>query len=96
MARCPRCRTKQDYRTLLSPKAGKLLPCKQCGTPLRVSKLWLFPYALVVAFVASVLGLTMILSKQYATFSGLFVAWLVISVALYPLVVVLTASDKRV
>ena len=90
--KCPRCFTTQDYKALLLPLKLEALFCKQCAVPLRVRKAWLFPYVLVVNFVASILGLSMMLSGQYLTSVFLVLAWLAISVAVYPLVVVLAVD----
>ena len=93
LRKCPRCFARQDYKALLLPIKLEALFCKQCGVPLRVRKAWLFPYVLVVNFVASMLGLSMMLSGQYLTSIALVLAWLAIAVAVYPLVVVLAAGD---
>jgi uncharacterized protein (DUF983 family) len=90
---CPRCRTKQDYAALFFPLTRKTLSCKNCAAPLRVRKAWLFPYVLVINFVASILGLSRMMSGEYLMSIGLVALWLAISFAVYPLVVVLAASD---
>ena len=94
LRKCPRCFTRQDYKALLLPIKLETLSCKHCAVPLRVRKAWLFPYVLVINFVASILGLSMMLSGQYLTSIALVLAWLALSVAVYPLVVVLAASDQ--
>ena len=93
--KCPRCFTRQDYKALLLPIKLEALSCKHCAVPLRVRKAWLFPYVLVVNFVASILGLSMMLSGQYLTSIALVLAWLGLSLAVYPLVVVLAAGDQK-
>jgi uncharacterized protein (DUF983 family) len=92
LRKCPRCLITQDYKALLLQVRLEPLSCKQCGVSLRVRKAWLFPYVVVINFVASMLGLSMMLSGQYLTSVALVLAWLALSVAVYPLVVVLAVD----
>ena len=96
MARCPRCRAKQDYLTLLFLGGNGTLVCKQCGASLRLNRWRLLPFAIVVNTVAAFIGLTMILSKAYVAMLIVLCIWLLISLAAYPLVVsVRVPSDQR-
>jgi uncharacterized protein (DUF983 family) len=92
MAKCPRCHTKQDYRALLFLYGNKTLACKKCGALLRVNKLRLFPYALLVGLVSIIMGLTMTASGDYLKWIVIFSIWLVISIAIYPLAVSLMGT----
>jgi CXXC-20-CXXC protein len=87
MARCPNCRAKQDYGALLFASSRKAFVCKQCGTSLRVSKLRLVPYLLIVNFVAVILGLAMVLSREYATMLVVLLVWILVAWAVYPVVI---------
>src|SRR2546421_4181825 len=96
MARCPRCRAKQEYLSLLFLSGSKALVCKQCGASLHLNKWRLLPFALVVNAVAAFIGLTMIVSKAYMTMLIVLCIWILISLAAYPLVVsVRVSSDPQ-
>jgi uncharacterized protein (DUF983 family) len=95
MARCPLCRTKQDYSRLFFLSGNKTLACKQCGASLRLSKWKLLPFALVVNTVAAIIGLTMVVSKVYLEWLIVLGIWILIALAVYPLVVSLVSSDKQ-
>ena len=96
MAKCPRCRAKQAYSRLLFLRGNKTLVCEQCGTSLRLNKLKLFPYLLIVTFVAAILGMAMVISKDYVTTIVLLVIWILTSLAVYPLVLSLVfANDEQ-
>jgi uncharacterized protein (DUF983 family) len=95
MAKCPRCRTRQGYVALLFLGGNKTLVCKQCGASLRLNKWRLLPFALVVNTVAAFIGMTMILSKAYIAMLIVLCIWLLISLAVYPLVVSVRASNGQ-
>lgn len=96
MAKCPSCRTEQDYARLLFLRGNQTLACKKCGTSLRLNKLKLFPYLLVVVLGAMILGMTMVLSKDYVTTIVLLIIWILMSLAVYPLVLsLLIANDEQ-
>lgn len=77
-------------------RGSKTLPCEQCGTSLRPNKLKIFPYLVIVTFVAATLGMTMVISKDYVTTIVLLIIWILISVAAYPLVLsLLVANDEQ-
>ena len=92
MAKCPRCRAKQDYLSLLFLGGSKTLVCEQCGASLRLNKWRLLPFALVVNAVAAFIGLTMMVSKAYMSMLIVLCIWILISLAAYPLVVSLKSS----
>jgi uncharacterized protein (DUF983 family) len=81
--------------TLLFLGGSKTLACKQCGTSLRLNRLRLLPFALVVNTGAAIIGLTMVKTKAYV--AGLIVLgiWILISLAAYPLVVSLVVSSDK-
>jgi len=96
MARCPRCRAKQDYLTLLFLGGKKTVTCKQCGVSLRLNKWRLVPFAAVVNIVAAFIGLTMVVSGAYLDWLIVLSIWILISLAAYPLVVsVIVSSDQK-
>ena len=90
MATCPRCHAKQDYISLLLFGDSNELACKGCGAPLRVTvrQTWRLPYALITALVALVLALSVVISGDFVTTVTLLLAWAVIALAVYPLVLV--------
>src|SRR6266852_1292818 len=92
MAKCTRCRAKQDYLSLLFLGGSKTLVCKQCGASLRLNKWRLLPFALVVNAVAAFIGLTMMVSKAYMAMLIVLCIWILISLAVYPLVVSVRVS----
>ncbi len=63
---------------------------------MRLNKLKLLPYSLIVTLVAAILGMTMVISKDYITTVVLLAIWILIAVAVYPLVLSLSvANDER-
>jgi uncharacterized protein (DUF983 family) len=95
MAKCPRCRARQGYVALLFLGGNKTLVCKQCGASMCINKGRLLPFALVVNTVAAFIGMTMILSKAYMAMLIVLCIWLLVSMAVYPLVVAVRASSGR-
>jgi CXXC-20-CXXC protein len=95
MAECPRCHTKQDYSKVFLLRGGRTLTCKQCGASLRLSKARMFPYMILVGFVAGYMGLTMMLSRHYLEWLVILFVWILICMALYPLVVSLRLSNDE-
>lgn len=95
MARCPRCRTKQDYLKLFFLGGSKTLACKQCGASLRLNKLRLLPFAIIVNTVAALIGLAMVLSGVYLDLLIVLCIWILISLAAYPLIVSLLLSNDK-
>ena len=96
MAKCPRCRAKQDYMTLFFLSGSKTLVCKQCGASLRLNKLRLVPFALLVSIVAMIIGMTMVVTSVYLDWLVVLGIWILISLAAYPLVISLVlSSDKQ-
>ena len=96
MARCPRCRAKQDYSALLVLSGRRKFACKQCGAHLQVNNRRLIPYLILVNAIAVVLGMAMVASREYATMLGALLVWVLIAWAVYPLVVSfsLPADDR--
>ena len=92
MAKCPRCHTKQDYMALLFLYGDKTLACKKCGALLRVNKLRLLPYAILVSLVSVIAGLTMMVSGDYLRWVIVFLVWVVISMAPFPFALTLNLS----
>ena len=90
MGTCPRCQSRQRYFALLLSGEGSTIACADCGAPLRVlaSQDRRGPYMLTVGLVAVLLCLSVTLSQDFITTVGLLLLWTVISLAAYPLVLV--------
>lgn len=96
MATCPRCHAKQNYMSLLLFGDSNRLACKACGASLRVTvrQTWRVPYALVTGLVALILALSVVVSGDFVTTVALLLGWLLIALAVYPLVLV--AREKQI
>ncbi len=95
MTQCPHCYTKQDYVALLFLYGNKTLACKKCRALLRPNKLRLFPYAILVSLVSIIMGLTMTATGDYLKWGVIFLVWLVIVMAIYPLALTLELSTDQ-
>ena len=74
---------------------NKILVCWQCGSPLRLNRWRLVPFALVVNTVAAVLGLAIVRSKLWLDYVIILAVWIGVALTVYPFVVSLVASNDK-
>lgn len=94
MARCPRCHAEQGYSRSFLASGSKAFPCAQCGASLRVDEARLVPYVLAICSVAILIAASMMIAGRYLTGLILLAAWTGLALAVYPLVIRLSAGEQ--
>lgn len=94
MAKCPRCHASQSYSRSFLASGSKAFPCEQCGASLRAEETRLVPYVLAICSVAIIIAASMMIAGRYLTGIVLLLAWTGLALAVYPLVLTLSAADQ--
>ena len=95
MAKCPTCKTKQPYLKQFRLLSRKVVTCVHCGALLKVDKVRMLPFYIFFNSFAGLFGLAMTISGDYKKWISVLVIWIMIMLAMYPLVLRIKIANQK-